>query len=247
MKPVTYRRHPLPSEVAMFRTLEVIATSLEDAVAAEDGGADRLELVTDLARGGMTPALELVDEVLAKVKIPVRVMLRETESHEPADPALRRRLVVLARELGARQIGGIVCGFLRAGTIDVLLTAAVAEACAGRPITFHRAIEDCQDPLNALSALKDVPSVDRVLASGGAGAWSERADRLAAWAAHVFPDIRVIVGGGVTLELLPSVAQLVPVTEVHVGRAARAGGRVDGPVDADQVAAIRRALDQARP
>jgi copper homeostasis protein len=227
--------------------LEVIATSLDDAVAAEDGGADRLELVTDLARGGMTPPLELVDQIVAKVKTPVRVMLRETESHEPADPALRRRLVALARELGARQIDGIVCGFLRAGTIDVLLTAAVAEACGGRPITFHRAIEDCEDPLNALSMLRDVPSVDRVLASGGGGPWSERAERLTAWAAHASPEIRVIVGGGVTLELLPSVAQLVPITEVHVGRAARVGGRVDAPVGADQVAAIRRALDEARP
>ena len=94
----------------------------------KQGGADRLELVTDLARGGMTPSLDVVDRVLAAVKVPVRVMLRESEAHEVSDPATRRRLVALARELGARPIGGVVCGFLRAGAIDVLLTAAVADA-----------------------------------------------------------------------------------------------------------------------
>ena len=202
--------------------------------------------VADLARGGMTPSLDVVDRVLAAVKVPVRVMLRESEAHEVSDPATRRRLVALARELGARPIGGVVCGFLRAGAIDVLLTAAVADACEGRPLTFHRAIEDCVDPLDALIALKDVPSVDRVLASGGDGPWAERAERLTAWAARLLPDIRVIVGGGVTQALLPSIAQLVGINDVHVGRAARRDGSVDGPVEAKKVAALREALEQAR-
>jgi copper homeostasis protein len=236
----------MPLDMTMVHTLEVIATSADDAVAAEEGGADRLELVTDLARGGMTPSLDVLDGVLAAVKVPVRVMLRESEAHEVADPALRRRLVALARELGARPIGGVVCGFLRAGTIDVLLTAAVADACEGRPITFHRAIEDAVNPLDALIALKDVPSIDRVLTSGGNGPWATRAERLTEWATRLVPDIRVIVGGGVTQELLPSIAQLVAINDVHVGRAARRDGSVDGPVEAKKVAAIRAALDQAR-
>jgi copper homeostasis protein len=246
MKPFSYHLHPTASGITMFHTLEVIATSVDDAAAAEEGGADRLELVTDLARGGMTPALDVVDRVLAAVNVPVRVMLRESEAHDVAEPAIRRRLVALARELGARPIGGVVCGFLRAGTIDVLLTAAVADACEGRPITFHRAIEDCVHPLDALIALKDVPSVDRVLTSGGGGPWAERAERLTAWAARLAPDIRVIVGGGVTQELLASIAQLSPIADVHVGRAARRDGSVDGPVEARRVAAIRAALDPAR-
>lgn len=245
MKPFRYRLHPTPNSIQMFQTLEVIATSVGDALAAEEGGADRLELVTDLARGGMTPAMDVVDAVLAAAKIPVRVMLRETEAHELADPVIRRRLVALARELGARPIDGIVCGFLRAGTVDVLLTAAVADACEGRRITFHRAIEDCADPLASLDALRDVASVDRVLASGGAGPWSERAARLTAWAARVFPGIRLIVGGGVTTDLLPALAE-VPTIEVHVGRAARRDNLVDAPVESARVAAIRAALDQAR-
>ena len=90
MKPFRYGLHPMPL-VTMFHTLEVIATSADDAVAAEEGGADRLELVTDLARGGMTPSLDVLDGVLAAVKVPVRVMLRESEAHEVSDPATRRQ------------------------------------------------------------------------------------------------------------------------------------------------------------
>jgi copper homeostasis protein len=246
MKPFRYHLHPTRSEITMFHTLEVIATSVDDAVAAEEGGADRLELVSDLARGGMTPALDVVDRVLAAVKLPVRVMLRESEAHEVADPAIRRRLVERARELGSRPIGGVVCGFLRAGTIDVLLTAAVSDACEGRPVTFHRAIEQCENPLDALTALQVVPSVDRVLASGGDGPWSERAERLTLWASRLAPHVRLIVGGGVTQELLPSIARLAALTDVHVGRAARRDHSVDGPVEASKVAVLRHALDQAR-
>src|SRR6188474_594629 len=72
--------------------LEVIATSLEDAVEAEAGGADRIELVRDLAAGGMTPPLDLVDAVLSRVRIPVRVMVRHTVAHVVSHDGDRRQI-----------------------------------------------------------------------------------------------------------------------------------------------------------
>ena len=57
--------------------LEVIACSVEDAIQAEEGGADRLEIVSDLDVGGLTPPLELVREIRSEVNLPLRVMLRE--------------------------------------------------------------------------------------------------------------------------------------------------------------------------
>jgi copper homeostasis protein len=80
-------------------TLEVIATGVADAVAAEQGGADRIELVADLARGGMTPPLAVVESVLDRVGIPVRVMLRETERHDIVEPGVRDRLVWVAGQV----------------------------------------------------------------------------------------------------------------------------------------------------
>jgi copper homeostasis protein len=227
-------------------TLEVIATSLEDAVAAEQGGADRLELVTDLSRDGMTPSLGLLDDVLARVRIPVRVMLRETEPHEVADVAMQQTILQGGRQLAGRPVDGIVCGFLRGGEVDVAFMADVAAACGSHRLTFHRAFDAAADPLRALSDLARIPQIDRVLSSGGDGAWEERTVRLEAWARLAAPGITLIVGGGVTEALLTSIAAWPGLREVHVGRAVRRGGEVSNPVDPARVAAIRRQLDQAR-
>ncbi len=62
--------------------LEVIACSVSDAVEAQHGGAGRLEIIRDFERGGMTPPLKLVQDILGAVRLPVRVMLRDTERYE---------------------------------------------------------------------------------------------------------------------------------------------------------------------
>lgn len=77
--------------------LEVIVCSVADALAAEAGGADRLELVRDLEVGGLTPPLELIQDVLRAVRIPVRVMLREQEDFFVRAPKKIERLCQLAR------------------------------------------------------------------------------------------------------------------------------------------------------
>lgn len=66
----------------MTRILEVIACSVADAVAAERGGAGRLEIVRDLGRGGLTPPLELVADIKEAIHLPLRVMLRESDGYE---------------------------------------------------------------------------------------------------------------------------------------------------------------------
>jgi copper homeostasis protein len=215
--------------------LEVIVTSVEDAVEAERGGADRLELVVDLARGGMTPPVELVEAVLAHVQTPVRVMVRESESHEVGDETMRKRVTGRARVFGGLPVDGLVMGFLRDGRVDAELLSRVLGAAPGRPATFHRAFEDVADPERALEALRRQPQVDRILTGGGAGAWDERADRLARLAAQAGPGLTVIVGGGVPFSALTSIARTPALREVHLGRAVRTPPTVDGRVEAAKV------------
>jgi copper homeostasis protein len=228
----------------MPRALEVIATSLDDALAAEQGGADRVELVAALERGGMTPPLRLVDAVLTRLRIPVRVIVRESDAHEVADPAERARLVDLAHQIGQRPVDGLVFGAVAGGRVDQPLLDAVA-AAGRRPVTFHRAFEWVDDPFEALELLARHPAVDRVLSNGGEGDWTARVRRLADWSRAADGRLLMLAGGGLTAEAVGVLARTAGVREVHVGRLARQPATVDGTVSADLVAGLVRALNPA--
>jgi copper homeostasis protein len=226
--------------------LEVIATSLDDAVAAEQGGAARIELVAALDRGGLTPSLALVERVLAAVRIPVRVIVRVDEPHEVPDAAARRRLAEQARVIGQHPVDGLVFGALVDGRIDEALLDAVAGA-AGRPVTFHRAFEALADPLAGLDVLARHPAVDRVLCDGGTGSWTERAERLGAWSLRAGPGLLMMAGGGITADALAPLSGVSELQEVHVGRLVREPATAGGVVSADRVAALVVRLARLRP
>lgn len=225
--------------------LEVIATSLDDALAAQHGGAARIELVTALERGGLTPPLALVERVMARVSLPVRVIVREAESHEVPDPHARRRLVEQARAIGQQGVDGLVFGALASGAIDQALLDAVSGA-AGCPITFHRAFEDLRDPEEGLAILARHAAVDRVLCDGGAGTWVQRAQRLGAWSAVVGTGLLLLPGGGITDEALVALSRVPALREVHVGRLVREPSTPGGVVSAGRVATLVAHLGQLR-
>jgi copper homeostasis protein len=223
--------------------LEVIATSVADAVAAEQGGADRLELVVDLSRGGMTPPAALVDEILARVRIPIRVMVRETEPHEIADASIADRLAAAAEAIASRPVGGLVFGAVRHGRVDVDLTARIIRAAASRPITFHRAFEALADQAAGLEDLLSLGAIDRILTSGGPGDWPARVARLGALARQGGSRIGILVGGGVSMAMLPDIAAIPGIREVHVGRVARVPESDTAPVDRRVVASLVAQLE----
>lgn len=225
--------------------LEVIATSLNDALAAEQGGAARIELVTSLERGGLTPSVALVEAVLSQVRIPVRVMVRDSEPHDVPDPRVRRRLVDQARAIGQRPVDGLVFGALVDRRVDEALLDAVSGA-AGRPITFHRAFEELSDPDAGLTTLVRHPAVDRVLCDGGAGEWPARAERLRAWSARAGAGLQLLPGGGVTEEALIALSRVPALREVHVGRLVREPATAAGVVSARRVADLVARLKQLR-
>ena len=224
--------------------LEVIACSLDDAVAAEDGGASRLELVSALPRGGLTPSLAVLDAVLQRVSLPVRVMVRETIGHVVDGEAQRQTLLAAARALAGRPIDGIVFGALDRGVVDEPLLAAVATA-AGCPVTFHRAFESVADSGAAIGTLKRHPQVDRILYNGGDGSWEQRAARIAALAAVARPSLRFIIGGGVTEHAIAALANVPDVFDIHVGRLAREPATDLGRVTVRRVSTLVELLREA--
>jgi copper homeostasis protein len=223
----------------MPRTLEVIVTNLYEAIEAERGGADRVELVRSLEVGGLTPSAGVVEAVTRTLSIPVRVMLRENPSMMVGTEDELHALQEGASLLAQLPIGGFVLGFVRDGSVDLTATRKILARAPDRPATFHRAFEHVRDPLRAIRELKQIPQIDRILTTGGEGSWAERKKRLSAWQEAASPEISILVGAGVCAATLADIASDAHAMEVHVGRAARIPQTVEGIVDRERVASLK--------
>ncbi|WP_171107113.1 MULTISPECIES: copper homeostasis protein CutC [Streptomyces] len=221
--------------------LEVIALDAEDAVAAQAGGADRLELVTDMAADGLTPSVETFVAIRAAVDIPLRVMLRLADGFAAGDVA---RLVEVAgrmREAGAEEF---VLGFLDAdGGVDLDAVERVAGVLDGCRWTFHRAIDRAADRDALRKSLDGVPGLDTYLTAGSAAGVDDGLPTLLAEAARCGEpgyEQCVLVGGGLRLDHVPTL-RAAGVDGFHIGGAARPDGWA-GPVSASAVGEWRRAV-----
>jgi copper homeostasis protein len=215
--------------------IEVIVSSVEDAIAAERGGAGRLEVVRALDRDGLTPPLDLVRDIQRAVSLPLRVMVRESDGFACRTSDERRRLAEQAAALDSVGVDGLVIGWIRDGHLDEDTLEAVLQAAPSTRATFHHAFDALADPQATLQALAPYPQLDRILTRGGSGAWASRCSTFARYAAWGAPRISVLPGGGVDAAAIRALAACGSVAEAHVGRAAREGGRVDGPVSAARV------------
>jgi copper homeostasis protein len=222
--------------------LEVIVTTLEEALLAEQGGAGRLELVANLAAGGLTPDLGLVQRVIAAVRIPVNVMIRpHARGFHYREEELRTMLEGI-RAVRGRGAGGVVLGALDAQRRVHLRHLEILLACAeGLEVTFHRAIDAAADPLAAARTLARVPGIRTILTSGGPGDIVENIPvlRQMRWMAA---PIRIMAGGGLTLENTARVLREAGIHDCHCGTAVRKGRVPGGPIDPDVIARLRRLL-----
>ena len=218
--------------------LEVIALNAIDARAAQEGGADRVELVTAMAQDGLTPDLETFERVRAATDLPVRVMLRDrgSYSHDSASDLGERAAEF--RAAGAREF---VLGFLDAhGAVDV----PVFEALDGCVWTFHRAVDHAADRAAALRAIRALPGVDCVLTAGSAAGVGAGLQVLLGEAARSAGP-RILAGGGLRREHVAPL-RAAGVDAFHVGSGVRRGDW-NSPVDAALVREWRSLLDGGKP
>jgi len=228
----------------MTPILEVIACSLADAIEAEQGGAGRLEIVSELSRGGLTPSFDHVAEIKQRVAIPIRVMLRESDDFATVDECEIERLCAAAERFASLEVDGFVLGFLKAGEVDVALTQRVLAHAPHIRATFHHAFEAVRDKSSAISAIKRLPQVDRVLSHGGTGGLDSRVQRLNQYALMAAPELMVLAGGGINKDAVSRIMCETNIGEFHVGRAARSQFQVEGNVQASLVRALVNTLNQ---
>ncbi|MEV0680920.1 copper homeostasis protein CutC [Actinosynnema sp. NPDC050436] len=209
--------------------LEVIALDAADAVAAQAGGAHRLELVTDMAADGLSPSPDLVRSVLAATDLPVRVMLRDAPGFAPGSLDGLRRDAATLREAGATEF---VLGFLDGnGWVDQDACRAVLAELDGCRWTFHRALDNSADPEAAWAVVAGL-GCDTVLASGSPRGVADGFAVLERLAARQ-DEVALLVGGGLKQEHVGPL-KAVGASGFHVGSAVRPGGW-DAPLSADEV------------
>ncbi|MFG2461525.1 copper homeostasis protein CutC [Streptomyces sp. NPDC048523] len=222
--------------------LEVIALDVEDAIAAQAGGADRLELVTDMAADGLTPAVATVAEIRGAVDISLRVMLRLSGGFGAGDVSRVVRAAGEMRDAGAEEF---VLGFLDADDeVDLRAVERVVGALDGCRWTFHRAIDHATDRDALRKQLADLPGLDTYLTAGSAAGVDEGLPVLLAEASRAGDpgyEPQLLVGGGLRLDHVPRL-RAAGIDAFHIGGAARREGW-GMPVSAEAVAEWRRVLD----
>lgn len=205
----------VPSVQRAQPSLEVCVESVQGAVAAEEGGASRIELCDNLLEGGTTPSIGKVKVCMRRCTLPIHVMVRPRGGdflYSTDEWAVMVADMICLKEQG---VHGFVLGVLLAdGRVDeVRLKAAVALA-APLPVTFHRAIDVTPDPVEAMSACIRC-GVSRILSSGGAESATLGTRVLERLASQALGRITVAAGAGVTEESVGALIRSTGVHEVH--------------------------------
>jgi copper homeostasis protein len=196
--------------------LEICCGSLDDAIEAEKGGADRVELCSALFLGGLTPSYGTIAEAKRRLKIPVMVMIRPRGGgfcYSEAEFASMLRDTEAAVELGA---DGIVFGILDStGAIDVERSRALCAKAARVQRVFHRAFDVTPDPFVALEQLIEL-RISRVLTSGQQPTVPEGAHLIRDLITSAAGRIEVLPGGGINEQNLSHVLQQTKCSQVHL-------------------------------
>jgi copper homeostasis protein len=197
--------------------LEITVETLETAVAAEHGGADRIELCSELAVGGLTPDFGLLRQVRESIGIPVFVMIRPRAGNFVYSEAEFERMseaISAAKSAGA---SGIVLGLLTmGGRVDVERTVELARMAMPTPVTFHRAFDECADLPEALEDVVQTGAT-RILTSGGKKSAMEGAAQLAALVKAAGERLTIIPGAGITSQNIVELARVTAAREFHAG------------------------------
>lgn len=196
--------------------LEACVDSVESALAAQAGGADRVELCENLLEGGTTPSAGMLEVCHERLRIPTHVLVRPRGGdfvYSEVEIEVMQRDIALARRLGAK---AVVFGALHPdGTIHVEQVRALMGVARPLSVTFHRAFDFTPDADAALDTLIRL-GVERVLTSGQAPTAIEGLQTLSRLVTRAEGRIGILAGGGLSEENIASVAERTGVREVHV-------------------------------
>lgn len=236
--------------------LEIACNSLGSALAAQRGGADRIEVFADPGCGGVTPSAGVIAVVREQVQLPVFVLIRPRAGDFVYTPLEVQAMLDDIAVCRARGCDGVVIGALTLqGDVDVDTCAQLVAAAGPMQVTFHRAFDVVRDRRAALQAARAL-GCQRILSSGGQADALAGAAQLAADIAHASGRVAIMAGAGIHAGNVAEVVRSSGCRQVHASASALqrspvllrnpalAGLQPDHlQTDAARVRALRGALD----
>ena len=216
--------------------LEVCVESIDHAIAAERGGAHRIELCGDLSSEGITPSMQLIEATRQQVRLPIHIMIRPRAGdfvYSDDEFEIMERDIRVARRLGA---DGVVLGLLNEyGKVDVIRTRKLADLAHPLSTTFHRAFDLCEDSHVALEAVIQT-GAERILTSGGEARVADGIETLAKLVRVAGDRMVVMPGGGVDADNVQSILQRTAAREIHTSLG------MSGPANSGRVKSVHEDL-----
>lgn len=195
---------------------EACVETFEQAMLAEKKGADRIELCSELSVGGLTPAAELMKKTCSVLKIPVMVMIRPRAGnfhYSEEEISQMKQEIDLAKKTGA---AGVVFGLLTSkNQIDIENTHILADYATPLPVTFHKAIDELENPADGVPVLKNIRGITRILTSGGKATADEGAEVIRKMREAAGENLTIVAAGKITDKNVNQIQQLTQVSEFH--------------------------------
>ncbi len=201
--------------------LEIAANSVASALAAQQGGADRVELCTALELGGLTPSHAQIALARERLRIPLYVLIRPRAGdflYGDLEGETMQRDIEACAALGC---DGVVLGALDAeGEVDVPRCRTLVATAGKLGVTFHRAFDLCRDPARALEDIVAL-GCERVLTSGAQASAIEGAALIRELVAQAAGRLAVMPGAGITAQNIAALAAATGAREFHASAKSR--------------------------
>lgn len=224
--------------------LEIIAQSLKDAVTIEKNGGERIELISSLSEGGLTPSYGLVKQVICSVTIPVNVMIRPHSTsfrYSREDIEIMKEDARMFNELGVKHV---VLGILDYQGLPNMEDIGYILEDTNLTATFHRAIDESSDLNTSLKLLASNKRITHVLTSGGPGKAEDNLPKIKEMLRDS-DDLTIIIASGITAANINAIQNELDFIfendedslkdyDMHVGTGVRSGDQ-GLPVSAEEV------------
>jgi copper homeostasis protein len=200
---------------------EACVETFEEAQKAQENGANRIELCSHLELDGLTPSPEMIEKACSELSIPVMVMIRPRGGnfvYSEEELQTMENEIAMAKKIGAE---GVVLGLLTPDNqVDVNNTRRLAAAAYPLPVTFHKAIDVMENPVDGVKQLINIEGITRILTSGGQPTAREGARIIREMMQAAGERITMLVAGKVTSENVDEIAALTGAVELHGRRIA---------------------------